>query len=102
MDKIRILSEPEDWHYISTKLNPADEGTRSVQVKDLQNSLWLNGPPVAHELWNNDQELCGEEFDDDTEVKSCKMEVQSFCNLGSHRFEKFSTWCKLTQAILLI
>lgn len=104
VDKIRRLSEPEDWHYISTKLNPADEGTRSVQVKDLQNSLWLNGPPVTHELWNNDQEpqLCGEEFDDDSEVKSCKMEVQPCCNLGSHRFEKFSTWSKLTQAILLI
>lgn len=104
VDKIRRLSEPEDWHYISTKLNPADEGTNSVQVKDLQNSLWLNGPPVTHELWNNDQEpqLCGEEFDDDSEVKSCKMEVQPCCNLGSHRFEKFSTWSKLTQAILLI
>lgn len=30
------------------------------------------------------------------------MEVKSCCNLGSHRFGKLSTWCKLTQTILLI
>lgn len=30
------------------------------------------------------------------------MEVKSCCILGTHRFEKFSTRCKHTQAILLI
>ena len=45
VDKIRRCSKPSDWNYVPTKMNPADEGTRSVAVRDMQDSLWLNGSP---------------------------------------------------------
>ena len=35
-----------NWHYINTKVNPADIATRARSVKELQNEkLWWKGPP---------------------------------------------------------
>ena len=41
---IRDVSEPKQWRYIDTSLNPADLATRGVTVKTLVDSDWLNGP----------------------------------------------------------
>ena len=43
--EINHLSETSKWHYIRSKNNIADIGTRKgVQVKDIeQNSPWING-----------------------------------------------------------
>ena len=41
---IRDVSEPKQWRYIDTSLNPADLATRGVTVKTLVGSDWLNGP----------------------------------------------------------
>lgn len=39
-----------------------------MQVKDLQNILWLNGPPKICELWHTDLELCEVDFDPDGQI----------------------------------
>ena len=44
VNTIRTISDPNAWHYIATKLNPADIGTRPITVKELQKSVWLSGP----------------------------------------------------------
>ena len=45
INKIRKLSNPNQWKYINTHSNPADYGTRPITAKDLQASCWLTGPP---------------------------------------------------------
>ena len=45
INKIRKLSNPDQWQYIPTHHNPADIGTRPISAKDLQTSCWLTGPP---------------------------------------------------------
>ena len=37
------MSNPDQWQYIPTKLNPADIGTRPISVSELQASSWLSG-----------------------------------------------------------
>lgn len=44
VEKIRNLSQPEQWSYVPTSLNPADEGTWGLSPQDLQQCAWLNGP----------------------------------------------------------
>ena len=40
VDRIRLLTKPNQWNYVPTNLNPADEATRSIPAGNLQNSLW--------------------------------------------------------------
>ena len=45
LGKIRQLSEPRDWYYIPTDLNPADVASRGCTADQLiQNELWKHGP----------------------------------------------------------
>ena len=38
-------SNPDQWRYVPTKLNPADHGTRGLTVSELAEcDLWWNGP----------------------------------------------------------
>ena len=42
-NQICKLSSPQQWHYISTKENPADLGTRPITVDELLRSRWISG-----------------------------------------------------------
>lgn len=42
---IRDRSNPEDWHHVQGKDNPADIASRGLHANELlQNSCWFNGP----------------------------------------------------------
>ena len=42
---IRDRSDPEQWHHVSGKDNPADEASRSLTASQLHNNKkWLSGP----------------------------------------------------------
>merc|ERR1712148_17389 len=45
---IRTVTDPKAWHYIPTKQNPADIGTRPITAEKLQKSEWLSGPAFLH------------------------------------------------------
>ena len=73
---IRERTEPEQWHYVPSKQNPADYASRGVPIrKFLELQDWNNGPSFLHEpktFWpkledisdmdenNNDLEVCKE------------------------------------------
>ena len=43
--EIHQQSDPNQWHYVPTKQNPADFGTRGLTVSELADSeMWWNGP----------------------------------------------------------
>ncbi|XP_069106579.1 uncharacterized protein [Argopecten irradians] len=42
--RIRKSSTPEQWNFVSTEHNPADQGTRPIHAKDLLESKWLHAP----------------------------------------------------------
>ena len=42
---IREASDVSQWRYIETKVNPADDASRGLEVnKFLKSQRWLNGP----------------------------------------------------------
>lgn len=45
VNEIKSNTDSLLWRYILGHLNPADDGTRRVEFKELhQNCRWLNGP----------------------------------------------------------
>ncbi|XP_056016958.1 uncharacterized protein LOC130053620 [Ostrea edulis] len=44
VEKIRKASVPEQWNYVPSEYNPADEATRSSSNRILTDTTWLKGP----------------------------------------------------------
>ncbi|XP_073512411.1 uncharacterized protein [Phyllobates terribilis] len=100
--RIRRSVHPKQWHYIATDHNPADHATRSVDPNWLESTTWLSGPKLLYskELSSESFELVEE--DSDVEIRSQVSTLHtttSDIQLGSHRFNKFSSWKSLIRAI---
>ena len=104
----RILnsSDPSQWSYVDTKSNPADVGTRGVSAPQMGESIWLKGPP--EKLYTDLQDSSFYPLQapkDDKEVRpevtvmTTKAVTESHCLLGSHRFERFSSWKSVSRAV---
>ncbi|XP_062603305.1 uncharacterized protein LOC134265079 [Saccostrea cucullata] len=46
--RIHRSSQPDQWNYIRTEINPADSGTRIMLASQLQDSSWLKGPDFLY------------------------------------------------------
>lgn len=97
---IRSHSNPDQWYYVPSKLNPADLISRGTSVANLRESrLWNYGPAY---LTNNDlmpyQIFDAKIVDDDPEIKSefktLKTEVKAN-NPLDQVMESVSEWHKL-------
>lgn len=55
-------SEPSQWRYVNSELNPADDASRGVTVDTMiQNNRWLSGPEFLtkeEDLWPRDPSYC--------------------------------------------
>ena len=102
---IRNVSDPSQWRYINTALNPADLATRGIAAENLKDSKWLSGPeflkdatpshtPVAEVVALDAQ---------DPEVRSQVVAhitgVNETPGLGSERFSRFSRFASLRRAL---
>ena len=47
--EIREHSTPDQWHYVASKDNPADDNSRGLRVDQLINHRYLKGPDF---LWH--------------------------------------------------
>ena len=105
VQQIRDNSIPNQWKYIETKENPADESSRGLSPRDLIDSRWLNGPPFLwqRELPNRNDDVNLDISPDDPEVKK----VQVFATGARHermatiseRLEYFSDWHRAKRAV---
>ena len=106
---IRDGSDPSQWNYVQTKMNPADDASRGVPVKDLtEDSRWIIGPSF---LWQSDEmwpARCTHELkieDDDAELKkslqshSAVVEKSHGTSMDKLVFSKFSSWIALKKAV---
>ena len=41
---IRNLSQPDQWEYVESSVNPADQATRGLKPDQLMESSWIKGP----------------------------------------------------------
>jgi len=100
-------SEPCQWRYINTKLNPADDASRGLSVdKLLNNRRWIKGPEFlwkTESMWPNCTEELGPIPDSDHEVKktvqSYSIQIKPAEGMTQLFFSKFSNWKKLQKAV---
>ena len=104
--QIRENSTPDQWKYIETKENPADESSRGLSPQDLvNNSRWLSGPPFLweRELPNRNEEVNLDISPNNPEVKkvhvfATKTHPERMATI-SERLEYFSDWHRAKRAV---
>ncbi|XP_067309102.1 uncharacterized protein [Pseudorasbora parva] len=105
--RIRKSTNPEQWHHIATSQNPADNATRPVSVAELQNTNWLSGPAFLRQTHVSEQaehfSLIDPESDSEIrpEITTLATKVNK-CQLGSHRFSRFSSWKSLVRGVAIL
>lgn len=103
---IREATCVEQWRYVSSKENPADEASRGMKAEDfLGHSRWINGPQFLFEtedkwplLDAKHDPICS----DDPEIKKEVMVnavVQENENPTSYLISYFSSWEKLRKSV---
>lgn len=107
VSRIRLFSQPTQWHYIASECNPADVATRPMCASDLMDSDWLtcSNMPVENTDKYETYKLVDPDNDKDIrpEVICHKVEqfneVVQFHEPFSDRFSRFSSWNKLVRVI---
>jgi hypothetical protein len=106
ISKIHDASEPTQWKYVNTKLNPADDASRGLTAEEIvQNKRWLKGPEFLwqpNELWRSQHQPTAQNMDNDPELKreaTTLAATTENVDPMHRRFEKFSTWKGLKKAI---
>ena len=107
--EIRRLTEPDQWHHISGKENPADIISRGQTLGSMDKQRWLKGPKFLSTFKSEWKHIQGNM---DTAIGSDDPEVkkESDANITSHvasleshpldmLIEHFSSWTKLRKAV---
>ena len=103
--EIRDHSNPEDWYYVPSNLNPADAASRGLSTKELMESNWLTAPPF---LWEYSIGLLSDENKsytvdvEDSEVKSSLvLATTSSVPTILDTVQKFDSWNKMCRVVAL-
>ena len=107
---IREGSEPSQWKYIKSEINPADHASRGIDPSEKDKlETWRNGPAF---LWKNTDEWPTQPpeasaalLDNDEGVRKEKLTVNTAVarsNFWSSLFQRYSSWNKLVQTVAWI
>ena len=104
VQRIRRSTNKDQWNYVPSDVNPADHGTRAIPANQLATSSWLTGPAF---LVDKQQSPLNQKafslVDPETDVELRPVVVTNATNvssqLGSERFERFSSWRSLVRAV---
>lgn len=102
---IRSISDPTQWRYVETTLNPADLATRGVAAEHLKDARWLHGPEFLKEASPNSPstfEAIALDLQDPevrSQVTTYTADVVTVQGLGAERFSRFSSFTSLRRAL---
>ena len=101
---IHDASSPEQWNYVDTDSNPADEASRGVPANALQR--WIEGPEFLakpSEAWpQRPTELCSTVHESDPEIKKGSTVCATNISRTTQELaiiERFSCWRRLKRVI---
>jgi hypothetical protein len=106
---IREATQPEDWRYVDTKNNPADDASRGLDASHASNDhRWFQGPDFlwkSFECWPEVASLSNELANDDVELKRVITTVVT--NLKETSFvlklaARVSDWYRLKKLLIII
>ena len=103
---IRDAADVDQWRYVGSKENPADEASRGLRAEDfLKSRRWINGPEFlykAKEAWPKLEVDLNVISADDPEVKRDIMVnavIKDSENATNHLISYFSSWIRLKQSV---
>ena len=102
VQKIRNSTTPQQWFYVPTNENPADNASRGTTVDELLSSDWLMGPKF---LWEKEIHPPASETVElpigDPEVKKVQtLQTKTVEHVSlTNRLERFSTWSQAVSAV---
>ena len=101
--KILHYSKPEQWYYVNSADNPANCATRPNLAANLIESVWIHGSNRISDLPDSQDSFPLVSPEQDKEVRpensALDTSVSPGASLGPHRFEKFSEWRCLVNAM---
>ena len=112
VQQIREHTEPHQWRYVESKMNPADVASRGANAVELRDSvLWWNGPAFLSStdpLPESDVSTSVEQGDPEvrrvaqtaTAFHAAALETTHFASL-TERLERFSDWHRAKRAVAL-
>ena len=82
---IRDKSNTNQWHYVDTKSNPADDASRGLDVTNTKKAhRWYNGPAFLwqpEESWSLKKDSCPSLDESEPEIKhEVKVNVMRTCS----------------------
>ena len=102
--QIRDLTSTNQWNYVNTKDNPADQGTRELKVREMtEKSLWLQGPQflISSNNGKTDEQQHEKVFLNSAEQKS-QVTTRQPIDKDFIDANRLSQWLKLRAVIIKI
>nr|XP_054591899.1 uncharacterized protein LOC129156312 [Nothobranchius furzeri] len=106
---IRKATDVNQWRYISSKENPADDGSRGLRAEDfLKGGRWIHGPEFLYKLVEEWPKLDVDHSVvsvDDPEVKkdlTVSVIVKESQEAANQLIHYFSSWTKLKTSVAWI
>ncbi|XP_069103134.1 uncharacterized protein [Argopecten irradians] len=102
VSRILRFSKPEQWFYVASESNPADEGTRFVPASQLKDSMWISGPPqlfLRSTLKEESFSLVEPSQDENVRPEVVAMKTQISPTSVTDLIHKHSDWMKLIRAV---
>ena len=114
VQEIQEHTSVDQWKYVESKQNPADEASRGLKAKELLNSRWITGQEFrwenenhsvnsgreGHEIQENDPEVKQSVAMATTATTQTVQEHSEKLSLGK-RVEYFSDWHCAKRAVAL-
>ncbi|XP_044175961.1 uncharacterized protein LOC114968359 [Acropora millepora] len=98
VNEIREVSTPQQWRYVPTSLNPADDGSRGMELHKLNSKCrWLCGPSFLlrpEEEWPSLSIGSVSEHDSEVQVEKSVMSIIRGSSLDK-LLKRFSSWPRL-------
>lgn len=110
VQEIQENTRADQWRYIDTKQNPADEASRGMKAEELPNSRWILGPAF---LWEKECKRSSSDTSNssfelppgDPEVKKSVAMATATTAMSKpsiiERLQQFSDWHRAKKAVAL-
>ena len=101
---IRSYSSVDSWRYVPTKVNPADDSSRGINIDklvDINHCRWFKGPAFLYQKDIPDFLLCHASLEkSDPALRAvCLMSTAEYATDLLDRLSYFSSWFKAKRAV---
>ena len=110
VQEIQDSTSTSQWKHVESQDNPADEASRGMKARELQDSRWLLGPTF---LWKKESEWSNsDKVDHSLDVQPDDPEVKRSAVMATRatetrypdiaaRIERFSDWFRAKRAVAI-